>query len=124
MNFFKAKGYWNWVDESNVSLGYQIRKECCVLHGWYLTDSVPGERPDPGYDQPEFDWTPWRFDPSFEDRIDVRREWFDQGNGAVFRILNGDQAKYLTIYNHHNGYYLSRFHFKVDGKPLREGEYL
>ncbi len=72
MKFFEAKGSWNWVDENNVFLGFEVDGNCCAIHGWYLTDEVPtsDKEPDAKFSQPKFDWKPWRFDPSFEARID------------------------------------------------------
>lgn len=57
----------------------------------------------------------WEFDPSYR-----KERGDDDGGGfAEFRIVNGDAEKFITLFNHHNGYYGKGFVFKCPNEPAR-----
>lgn len=79
---------------------------------WQFGDEIPDD----------FDWEGYSFDTNFF--IEGHSDDGDSGY-AIFRIMNPDLgiAKYLAIYNIHNGYYGHGFDFGIQGttKLIRTG---
>ena len=44
------------------------------------------------------------------------------GNIVIFRIVNGDQEKFLHLYNVHNGYYSHNVEFTNNNETLHHGD--
>jgi len=111
----------NFVDENNVVLGYDTHQDCCEVAGWFLSDSILKE--DDGYTDTidkEIDLPNWVFDTSFHQY--VKHYDLDDGKMVVFRLINGEQEKFLHLYNSHNGYYAHGFEFVHDGKTILEAD--
>lgn len=119
MQFFERDGKFNWIDENNVVLGYDSESSCCEYAGWFLSEAVTGEDRSEA-PATEIDWADWRFDPDFFKEVDPVEQWTDDGGIAVFRIVNGERAMYLHLFNSHNGYYGHGFDFEA-GNIKREG---
>lgn len=108
----------NFVDENNVALGYDLDYQCCEMAGWFLSDK-PGDSLEETFEEKSMDLEGWVFD----------REYFverggeeigDKYKGYVeFRIVKGDEQKFITIYNHHNGYYSHGFKFDCPQDPSK-----
>lgn len=115
----------NFVDEKNVALGYDTEDECCAVGGWFLADDPEWWPADEtGFQWPDtfkmesMDYPGWNFDTAY---FKKRRlpESLD-GDAAQFRITNGDLQKFITLYNHHNGYYAKGFEFTCPVDPTKD----
>jgi hypothetical protein len=111
-------GKVNFVDENNVLLGYDMASNCCEQFGWFIDDhpweKVPDWRDEikiPNHSA-TVDMPGWVFDPSYHKSVAYEG---DCGGFEIFRIVNGDQEKFIHLYNLHNGYYSHGF-------TLKEGE--
>lgn len=101
-------GKINFIDEKGTYLGYDFESGCCESFGWFLSDKKNDWLED--YKQESEEMPGWTFDTTY---INEQRLGEEGGGQAEFRIVNGDQEKFLTIYNHHNGYYGHGFEFVV-----------
>lgn len=116
MRVFEADGKINFVDEQNVVVGFSNERSCCERFGWGLSDpgapALPAEEPD-GRDFPG-----WMFDPTyFKKGVPANYDgWY-----VIFRLVNGDQERFLSLYNHHNGYYSHGFEMSVGGVVAQRG---
>lgn len=110
-------GKANFIDDKGTYLGFDYESSCCETFGWFLSDKK-GDWIE-GYKEESMELPGWHFDPSYM----VEGGGGEDGGQAEFRIVNGDQEKFLTIYNHHNGYYDHGFEFTVptDTTKNREG---
>lgn len=43
------------------------------------------------------------------------------GTMATFKMINGGEVMYLTIFNDHNGYYSNAFEFKAGETMIKDG---
>lgn len=134
MKIFDESGNWptktNFVDESNRVLGYDRDQNCCEHHDWFIS-KYPEFRAE-RYNDPikDSDFLPkpvggvydlpgWEFDPDFFN--EGEHSWLDEGGWASFRITNGDDERFIVIYNSHNGYYGHGFNFKIGDDTKQEG---
>lgn len=130
MKILNKSGPWNgkvnFVDENEVHLGYSTDDDCCAHGGWFMSDDPTffpkGEYGSDWPKEPEgivTDMPGWTFDPSYfkEPALPV-----SEGSAAQFRIVNGEQSKYITLYNCHNGYYGKGFDFIVPKEPAKNRE--
>src|SRR5687768_13250084 len=112
MKIFDKKEGWgtkvNFVDENNVVLGYDMDQSCCEHADWFITDKPQDTIVNRGEEIP--DLTGWTFDVDYFQSIENHNE-LDCGEMAVFRIVNGDQEKFIHLFNCHNGYYSHGFSF-------------
>lgn len=70
---------------------------------------------------PEFeDWDGFFFDTQFFE-AHGSDEMYDEQNIAIFKMVRGDEVKYLHLFNIHNGYYAHGFDFKKDDETIRKG---
>lgn len=113
-------GKVNFIDENGAYVGFDYEGSCCEDFGWFLSDKKGDWVEDFKMESEELPG--WTFDPSYcnESGSAVDHEG---GGQAEFRLVNGDKEKFLTIYNHHNGYYGHGFEFVVpkDTSKNREG---
>jgi len=121
----------NFVDENDVVLGYSLRCDCCEDAGWYIVDDEPTTvdldlRMDAsGYEQPPQDipeLAGWVFDRNwFKQIIEYCSEQppLDCGGAVCFRIVLGDQQKFVVLFNSQNGYYSHGFEFKAANEVLQ-----
>jgi len=125
MKVFETGGDWNKlnvVDENNVLVGYSFEQSCCESYGYYFTDKEPEICPEefPSEDDFKFEHEKFVFDTSFFKEIKTPGH-DDDRDGAVFRLVNGDESVYLVLWNYHNGYYSHGFEMKVGEKIIHEG---
>lgn len=108
----------NFVDENNVLLGFTNEDDCCAHGGWFLSDKIEDWEADK-FKEGEMDFPGWNFDKSY--RRDVELPHGCEGGAVRFRLVSGDNEKFLTLYNHQNGYYSRGFDFSVDGVVIYKG---
>lgn len=60
----------------------------------------------------------YQFDKTFFKEIPEKHEG---GSSAVFRLTNNGDVIYLTIFNHHDGYYSHGFTFREGEEVIKEG---
>jgi len=107
----------NFVDRYNVTVGYDMERDCCEEACWYIaTQPRPGlwsEQSWPG--DPE----PYIFDLSYCMRVDD----YDL-HTVIFRLkAKGLQPIYLHLQNCHNGYYARDFEMTMgNGQEVRSGQ--
>lgn len=90
----------NFVDDKNVFVGFDYQSSCCESFGYYLTKEIPNAKIPMGVPFVDGDDFPgYNFDILFKQ---------DDGDGSVtFRLVHAESGDemFLTLYNHHNGYY-------------------
>jgi len=120
MRIFHLEYPWtskiNFVDERESHLGFSGTDDCCAKGGWFLSDKKD-DWLEETFVEESMSLPGWTFDPDYF----VEREFSGEGGAVQFRIVNGDQEKFLTLYNHHNGYYARGFEFLKHNKQLRDG---
>ena len=114
MKVFERDGKINFVDEKNVFVGFDYQACCCEQFGYFfsktepLTEDVKGEK--------DFDPEGYCFDKEFYKTQDAG----EAGAEAIFRLTHPSKPEiFLTLFNHHNGYYAHGFTMTVDGENLR-----
>ena len=111
VKYFEANSRINWVDSNNVFVGFYNEQDCCEVWGGDFYDSL-----DDNANVVDVDLTVdnnWVFDTSFY-VTDVYYNFIDRSSEAqcaAFRLVDGDKAIYLVIWNDHNGYYAHGFEF-------------
>lgn len=131
--FDQLPGDWiskvNFVDDNNVVLGYDMGQCCCEHADWFIADKIADRIPDrdKAHDTVPIDMPGWNFDPAFFKKIErILSEsgdynLLDDGGMVVFRIVNGDQEKFVHLFNVQNGYYGHGFTFKIGEVVAQEG---
>jgi len=124
MRIFEKNGKTNFVDENDVLVGFDSWQSCCERFGFFFSSNVPTTMP--GYEpeglaenRPD-DLEDYSFDPNFFKAGGGDSQW-DEGGMATFKVLNGSQELYLTLYNSHNGYYSHGFDVTVGGVITKTG---
>lgn len=110
----------NFVDENNVFLGYDLDQNCCEDADWFIADTRQTTVQARSTDDPDLEG--FVFDPSFFMEVSglPSPTYSDKETSMViFRIVKGDQEKFIHLFNTHNGYYLHGFTF--DDKGTHEG---
>lgn len=125
MQYFKSNGKHNWVDETNVVVGFDEIGECCARHGFFYSKDQPDDVP---YDvlrcslgEADVDLAPWRF---VRNGSGVKAEHIqsfpgtDGGGAVIFELFNmlNNKKMFLTIFNAQSGYYSSEV---VVGVPIK-----
>jgi hypothetical protein len=117
----------NFVDKKNTLVGYDMGQSCCEAASWMITTDEP-----PNYHPLEFkdelceisreDLEDYVFDTKYTSTI-AEHPNLDSGGFVVFRLTKPRRKKaiYLTLFNHHNGYYSHGFEYDVGGKRALEG---
>lgn len=108
MKIFNANGKINFVDKNNVLVGFDDGQNCCEHFGHFITTREPqleGEF-EQGDLHEDFNLEDFSFDTTYH------KEASDDCDGgyAVFRLTDtvGKEC-FLTLFNHHNGYYSHGF---------------
>lgn len=115
-------GKVNFVDENNVILGFDTSDDCCAHGGWFI-----GPTPDWVPDKEGYEWDKepkgivdlagFLFDPSY-----FSSPKCTDAATAQFRITNGMEERFITLYNVHNGYYGKGFEFTCPADPSKNME--
>lgn len=107
----------NFVDNNNVLVGWDDGQCCCENAGYFFSKEIPSKV----MESIDVDLEAYSFDTTFQNDVDLEED-FDGGGMETFKLVNtsGD-AVYLSIYNHHNGYYSHGFTVSVGGKTIKDG---
>lgn len=122
MRVFYKEGGWdnkvNFVDDNNVLLGYDNENDCCAQGGWFLSKNKD-EWLDGSFEEKSMDLPGFNFDKEYirKDFMPGRDE-YEEGDGVQFRLVNGEDELFLTLYNFHNGYYSRGFYFSDKDKTI------
>lgn len=107
----------NFVDDNNVFVGFDMAQSCCESFGYFLTRS----KPVPDVETAEADkiegteFPGYNFDTTFNEGELYPDH--DGGGSVTFRLTNeAGEEMFLTIYNHHNGYYGHGWDMRADGE--------
>jgi hypothetical protein len=122
MKLFEDENSWNWVDENNVVLGFRNSSRCCEQFGYRYFTKEPTDDISLKDEEARIDsLDDFVFDTSY--CIFLHNSSSDCGGYVAFRIVNKNtnETIYLTIYNHHNGWYSHGFQFKYKDRIIREG---
>jgi len=124
MKIFNKDGKMNFVDENNVFVGFDYKKDCCEGFGWRIDLKMPEtfEFSQREYDESDaqnigdqgINTEDWVFDTSFIfQRGDSTA--LDKGGAVSFRLMKDcKEAGFLTLWNSHNGYYSHGFQMQED----------
>jgi hypothetical protein len=129
----------NFVDESDVLVGFDNSQSCCENFGWFFSDKVPGKikhyDEDLSYEilsPSKEELEGFNFDPEFF-RPHSNGSSYDVDDHVTFRLVgplpfeDGEplyekqREIFLTLYNSHNGYYSHGFEVTVNGQVLHSG---
>ncbi len=111
-------GKTNFVDRNNVVVGFDDVGSCCEHFGALITYALPKSTSDveASYESLE----PYVFDTEFRAYPSLGNT--DSGGEVSFKLVApGLPDLYLTLFNHHNGYYAHGFELVKDGKVLDSG---
>lgn len=109
----------NFVDSNNVFLGYNLGQCCCENADWFISDK-PESKSDAGSNEiSSEELEGFVFDTSYFE--EVTDGYFDGGGMVIFRMVRGQEERFIHLYNIQNGYYGHGFEFVVDGKKVQEG---
>lgn len=111
-------GKVNFIDDSNVILGYDLEQCCCERAFWTIGKTPDGSDPiykgDNSMGQ-EIELDGYNFDPNFCERANNDGE---EKYVAIFKLVGAKYLKpqlpelFLRLENHHNGYYSHGFTFR------------
>jgi hypothetical protein len=117
----------NFVDESNLVVGFDFSSNCCEDFGWLISENLdPGAESVAGLDDTATtehinkELEGWVFDPKFYLEL-MQDDKYKERNYAVFRMFNKNQSRYLHLYNIHNGYYSHGFEFTSENEVIQKG---
>lgn len=117
MRIFEKDGKVNFVDERDTFVGFDYSQGCCECFGWMLSWTRPTAFVDGANG---IDPEGYYFDRSFfEDALPG--VYTEDGGVAVFRLTDGTNEVFLTLWNSHNGYYGHGFEVKHGGEVVRSG---
>jgi hypothetical protein len=123
MKIFNKGSGWeskvNFVDDNNVCLGYDTNRFCCEHADWFIADQ-PMEHIIEEDGTPD-DLAGWNFDTAYFKEVDYieggndsyKYNELEDGGMVIFRIVKGDEEKFIHLFNCHNGYYGHGFEFAV-----------
>jgi hypothetical protein len=104
----------NFVDDKNAFVGFDYESCCCESFGYFLTRQRPQNGTTEQDHLPGEDFPGYNFDTSFHED-DLFPSTDDSGGSVTFRLVNeSGEELFLTLYNHHNGYYSHGWEMKED----------
>lgn len=128
MKIFTTPSCWsekiNFVDDSNVFVGFEWSQSCCERFGYFFSDNIPTNLSEGETHTDDTEFPGWNFDPAFCKRPNPDAETnsqMDGGDWITFRLVNGEKEKFLTLYNCHNSYYSHGFEMSIGGKEAFSG---
>ena len=107
----------NFIDDNNVFVGFDYNGKCCESFGYFLTRTKPipdVETADADKIEGE-DFPGYNFDTAFNEG-ELYPNHDDCGGSVTFRLANGSDEMFLTLYNHHNGYYGHGWGMRIGGE--------
>lgn len=117
MKYFDKDGRYNFVDDNNRFIGFSNSQSCCESFGWMLSREVPTNDQIENQEHNGIDADKMQFDPEFfHDSADG-----EYAGGVTFKLVDGEDVAYLTLFNHHSGYYGHGFEFKDGDKAIQDG---
>lgn len=116
MRIFDTNGKTNFVDDNNVFVGFDAYQSCCESFGWRLSKERPTDTDTEGEDGNDHEG--FQFDTEFFE--DASHLDSDAGGAVTFRLVKGDEELFLTLWNHHNGYYSHGFEMRQGDLLIRE----
>ena len=121
MEIFNKDGKINFVDENNVVVGYDMQSQCCEDFGYFFSRQRPDSILYDAENDSDFDFEGFVFDRNFYEEDALNNSDNDYGNVAIFRLTNGNNEIYLTLFNIHNGYYTHNFQVVTGGEIIHDG---
>lgn len=117
MRYFERNGKYNFIDNNNSFVGFDAASCCCEDFGWALTELEPDGTEAPynvKFGQLEAD----SLQGFLFDRPYLKRNLhpsYGDGGSLTFRLVSYPNEAFLTIWNHHNGWYSHGFEFGHPG---------
>ena len=103
MKIFEQGYKINFVDDNNVLVGFDYSQSCCEDFGWMISRKIPLEKDQEHGKNDGADG--FTFDTKFMETSSDS----DSGGQVSFRLLSDEGERFLTLWNHHNGYYSHGF---------------
>lgn len=111
----------NFVDDNNTFVGFDFESNCCECFNYWISKVRPVFGSDEYLREIEIEganFPGFNFDTSFVHDP----ECGDEEGAVTFRLTNeAGEELFLTLTNHHNGYYSHGFEMKKDGSVIHEG---
>jgi len=124
MKIFNKTEPWpekvNFVDENNIMLGFDTSIQCCESADWFISDHPENKPMKQGDPNPNLEG--WTFDRYFFCELDDKDGEENYVLMVIFRIVNGEEKKYIHLYNCSNGYYFHGFEFKIGENIIKKGK--
>lgn len=122
--FEGGPGTWacktNFVDKNNVVVGFDSSQSCCEYFGYLITAFIPTSTSEEAEENRPEVLEPYVFDTAFVHNDAVPDS--DGGGSVTFKLWAiGQPDLYLTLFNHHNGYYGHGFDMAIGDKVLHDG---
>lgn len=106
MKVFERNGKINFVDDNNVFVGFDYESICCENFGYYLI--YKGEKIDC-----DFDLDGYTFYTSYCEEKEGELDYCEE-NEVTFKLIKDEcEPIFLSLFNHHNGYYAHGFEMGV-----------
>lgn len=119
MKKFEKDGKINFVDRKNVLVGFDMQSSCCEYFGWMITKKIPTECVENTCEVSEKVLESYFFDRRAKP---IQSPNTDDGGTITFTLrAPKKRALYLTLFNHHSGYYAHGFEMSVGGLPVLTG---
>ncbi len=107
----------NFIDDNNVSVGYDIDQCCCEHADWFIAEKITPYDFDMELNKPT-ELPGYEFDPRFFQSAENGE--LDEGRIITFRLVAEEKPDlYLHLFNAHNGYYGHGFELKRGGRVVR-----
>lgn len=108
----------NFVDDSDVFVGYDMGQECCEHADWFIAEKITPYSYNDNHGIKAPDVAAYNFDKDFFQ--EVESDDLDLGGMVAFKLVaDGKPDLYLHLFNCHNGYYGHGFEVKHGGETVR-----
>lgn len=119
MKVFTENASTNFVDKNNVFVGYETGNQNCCEQTYFVINNKPSLSEFDSIDSEE-ELEPYVFNVDYVESLVNIGDYDD--NYKVFELVaEGKPNLYLTLVNHHNGYYSHGFEVKINGKIVESG---
>jgi len=114
MRIFETNEKVNFVDKSNVFVGYDLRQHCCEKAGWFISTTEEKRIIEQEFN---IDTQQYNFDTKY-----FIENVLEEGDIVLFRLIAKNKLDiYLHLYNCHNGYYGHGFESKIGDQIWKVG---